>query len=132
MVGIYLIKSKVSPDGILQEETTNTVKNRPKSYTISMKDKYDLDKVKGFSREISGKVLRFKGFFESAEGVICHADCVGDYIKIEVLKNKPHGFIADLGQLIFAEPNDILPGQMIRAAGRAEQAAHDVQQCRLS
>lgn len=84
---IELLDSKVSPDIVLDEETTNTIKIRPKSYTIQMNSSYDLEKMKDFSRELADEVIRFKGFFKTVEGEIAHADCVGDYIKIDKLKN---------------------------------------------
>jgi G3E family GTPase len=81
-IPIELIESKVTPEGVLEEETTNTVKNRPKSYTLEMKDTYDLATMRKFSLALSEKTLRFKGFFKTTDGKIGHADCVGDYIKI--------------------------------------------------
>lgn len=82
---IEILDSKVSPDIVLDEQSTNTISNRPKSYTIQMGDMYDIEKMKEFSRELADQVIRFKGFFKTIEGEIAHADCVGDYIKIDTI-----------------------------------------------
>jgi G3E family GTPase len=87
-IPIDMIENKVSPDGIFEGETTNTIMNRPKSYVLQLNEKYDLDSMKQFSLEMSENVLRFKGFFVTTSGNIAHADCVGDYIKINILTNE--------------------------------------------
>lgn len=87
-IPLNLLESKVRPDGVLDEETTNTIWNRPTTYIIEMKDAYDLEKMKEFSLGLSEIVLRLKGFFVTAEGEIAHADCVGDYIRIDLVTNK--------------------------------------------
>ncbi|TYQ12726.1 UNVERIFIED_CONTAM: G3E family GTPase [Acetivibrio alkalicellulosi] len=81
---IELLDSKVNPNVVLDQKSTNTINNRPKSYTIQMKDMYDVEKMKDFYLELSNDVIRFKGFFKTLEGEIAHADCVGDYIKIDI------------------------------------------------
>ena len=87
-IPIEIIENKVSPDGIFEGETTNTIMNRPKTYILQLNEKYDLDMMKQFSLEMSENVLRFKGFFVTTSGDIAHADCVGDYVKIEILTNE--------------------------------------------
>jgi G3E family GTPase len=78
-----LLEDKISPDGVLEEESCNTIRNRPVTYVLQMKGKYDLKKMKEFAMGMSERVLRFKGFFLTPEGELAHADCVGDYIRID-------------------------------------------------
>ncbi len=80
-----LLEDKISPDGVLEEESSNTIRNRPATYVLQLKGKYDLKKMKEFAMEMSERVLRFKGFFLTPEGEPAHADCVGDYIRIDKL-----------------------------------------------
>jgi G3E family GTPase len=82
-VPAVLLESKISPDGVLEEESCNTVWNRPATYVLQMNDKYELKIMKQFAMEMSEWVLRFKGFFLTPEGELAHADCVGDYIRID-------------------------------------------------
>ena len=87
-VPLDLIETTVKPDGVLEGETTNTIWNRPATYIIEMSDKYDIQKMKDFSISISDKVLRLKGLFMTIDGKIAHADCVADYIRIEIAENQ--------------------------------------------
>ena len=78
-----LLEERTSPDGMLESESANTVGNRPATYVLQMKERYDPEKMREFAVEMSGHVLRLKGFFRSEEGRPVHADCVGDYIRID-------------------------------------------------
>ena len=86
-VPLELIDSKVKPEGMIDEETTNTIFNRPATYIIEMVDVYDLEKMREFSLAMSENVLRCKGFFKTIDEKIVHSDCVGDYLKFNVLEN---------------------------------------------
>lgn len=87
-VPLELIKTMVRPDGVIEEETTNTIWNRPDTYIIEMNDTYDINKMRDFALALSEKVLRLKGLFLTLENQIAHADCVADYIKIELASNQ--------------------------------------------
>ncbi len=82
-VPIELLDEKVTPEGVLEKETTNTCGNRPATYILYMKETYDVNLVKEFLKDMTDKVIRAKGFFFSKEGKETHVETVGDYISIE-------------------------------------------------
>lgn len=85
-VPVELLESKINPEGALEGESGNTAANRPVTCVLQMKERYGLMKMREFALAMSEQVLRLKGFFLTQEEKLAHADCVGDYIKIDEIE----------------------------------------------
>ncbi len=114
-VPIDLLHSKVSPEGVFESETTNSVLNRPATYILTMEKTYDLDKMKEFAMQMSDKVIRLKGFFMSTDGHMVHADCVGDYIKIKPLDEDRIEIGSSCELVLIGKDSSDYEGQVIAA-----------------
>lgn len=84
-VPLEIFQQNALSEEINQETSTNTLNNRPYSITLNMSEKYNVEKMKRFSMDLSKQLLRFKGFFKSEDDKTIHADCVGDYISMNVI-----------------------------------------------